>query len=61
MVAGGWRHAWTYMFVWTVMLYLYTPIAVTVIFSFANSPRLSLPIEGLTLHAAKLLWLQFAH
>lgn len=32
-----------------VVFYLYTPIVVTVLFSFANSPRLSLPIEGLTL------------
>lgn len=32
-----------------VLLYLYTPVAVTVIFSFSNSARLSMPIEGLTL------------
>jgi len=49
MVAGSWRYVWAYVFVCAVMLYLYVPIAVTVLFSFANSPRLSLPIEGLTL------------
>jgi spermidine/putrescine transport system permease protein len=36
-------------FVCCVVLYLYAPVVVTVLFSFANSPRLSLPIEGLTL------------
>lgn len=37
------------LFVAAVLLYLYLPIAVTVLFSFSTSPRLSLPIEGLTL------------
>ncbi|MBX6322331.1 MAG: ABC transporter permease [Rhodospirillaceae bacterium] len=32
-----------------VLLYLYAPVIVTVLFSFASSPRLSMPIEGLTL------------
>ncbi|MBN8997376.1 MAG: ABC transporter permease subunit [Rhizobiales bacterium] len=32
-----------------VLLFLYLPVAVTVMFSFADSPRLSMPIEGLTL------------
>lgn len=32
-----------------VLLYLYAPIVVIVLFSFADSPRLSMPIEGLTL------------
>jgi spermidine/putrescine transport system permease protein len=32
-----------------VLLYLYAPIAVILIFSFATSPRLSLPVEGFTL------------
>jgi ABC-type spermidine/putrescine transport system permease subunit II len=32
-----------------VLLYLYVPIVVIVLFSFADSPRLSMPIEGLTL------------
>ncbi len=32
-----------------VLLYLYAPIAVIFIFSFATSPRLSLPVEGFTL------------
>lgn len=36
-------------FVALVLLYLYAPVAVIVIFSFTTSPRLSMPIEGLTL------------
>jgi spermidine/putrescine transport system permease protein len=32
-----------------ILLFLYAPIAVIVLFSFADSPRLSLPIEHLTL------------
>jgi spermidine/putrescine transport system permease protein len=32
-----------------VLLYLFLPVAVTVLFSFTTSRRLSLPIEGLTL------------
>ncbi len=36
-------------FVSLVVAYLYAPIAVIVIFSFTTSPRLSMPIEGLTL------------
>ncbi len=36
-------------FICIVLLYLYAPVAVIVIFSFTTSPRLSLPIEGLTL------------
>ena len=36
-------------FVGLVIAYLYAPIAVIVIFSFTTSPRLSMPIEGLTL------------
>lgn len=35
-------------FVGLVAAYLYAPIAVIVIFSFTTSPRLSMPIEGLT-------------
>lgn len=31
-----------------VLLYLYAPIVVIVLFSFTTSPRLSMPIEGLT-------------
>jgi spermidine/putrescine transport system permease protein len=41
LLAGGYLAA--------VLLYLYAPIAVIVLFSFADSPRLSMPIEGLTL------------
>ena len=41
---------WAIFFVSVVALYLFAPVIVTVVFSFANSPRLSLPIEGLTLH-----------
>jgi spermidine/putrescine transport system permease protein len=48
-MVGSARPVWAYVFVSAVMLYLYLPVAVTVLFSFANSPRLSLPIEGLTL------------
>ncbi len=36
-------------YVTLVILYLFVPVVVTVLFSFADSPRLSLPIEGLTL------------
>lgn len=36
-------------FVVAVMTYLFAPVVVTVLFSFTTSPRLSLPIEGLTL------------
>lgn len=32
-----------------VLLYLFVPVAVTVLFSFTTSPRLSLPVTGLTL------------
>jgi spermidine/putrescine transport system permease protein len=37
------------LFVVVVLFYLFPPVAVTVLFSFTTSPRLSLPIEGLTL------------
>jgi spermidine/putrescine transport system permease protein len=36
-------------YVGLVVVYLFAPVVVTVLFSFADSPRLSLPIEGLTL------------
>lgn len=32
-----------------VLVYLFAPVAVTVLFSFADSPRLSLPVTGLTM------------
>jgi spermidine/putrescine transport system permease protein len=37
------------VFATLVMILLYAPVAVTVLFSFTTSPRLSLPIQGLTL------------
>lgn len=37
------------VFVAAVLVYLFAPVLVTVLFSFTTSPRLSLPIEGLTL------------
>ena len=37
------------LFLGTVLVYLFAPVMVTVLFSFTTSPRLSLPIEGLTL------------
>jgi spermidine/putrescine transport system permease protein len=43
------RHVLAKGFVAIVLLYLFLPVAITVLFSFATSPRLSLPIEGLTL------------
>lgn len=43
------RQAIPVVFVGLVIAYLYAPIAVIVIFSFTTSPRLSMPIEGLTL------------
>lgn len=36
-------------FIAAVLLYLFVPVAVTVLFSFTSSPRLSLPVTGLTL------------
>lgn len=42
------RHA-AGVFAVLVLLYLYAPIAVIVLFSFTSSPRLSIPIEGFTL------------
>ena len=36
-------------FLTLVLLYLYAPIVVIVLFSFTTSPRLAMPIEGLTL------------
>jgi spermidine/putrescine transport system permease protein len=44
------RHYAAAVFVLCVLLYLYAPVVVTVLFSFADSPRLSLPIQGLTLN-----------
>ena len=35
-------------FVAVILLYLYAPIAVIILFSFTTSPRLSMPIEGFT-------------
>jgi len=37
------------IFVAIVLVYLFAPVVVTVLFSFTTSPRLSLPIEGFTL------------
>lgn len=37
------------VFVTAVLVYLFAPVVVTVLFSLTTSPRLSLPIEGLTL------------
>jgi ABC-type spermidine/putrescine transport system permease subunit II len=37
------------VFVGAVLAYLYAPIAVIVVFSFTTSPRLAMPIEGVTL------------
>ena len=42
------RHFLAKGFVAIVLLYLYLPVVITVLFSFATSPRLSLPIKGLT-------------
>ena len=36
-------------FLGLILVYLFAPVVVTVLFSFTTSPRLSLPIEGLTL------------
>ena len=43
------RHLLAKGYLGIVLLYLYAPIAVIVLFSFADSPRLSMPIDGLTL------------
>lgn len=49
MVTRGGRKVLAIGYVIAVLLFLYVPVAVIVLFSFADSPRLSLPIEGLTL------------
>jgi spermidine/putrescine transport system permease protein len=49
VAASAPKHYAAAAFVACVLLYLYAPVVVTVLFSFADSPRLSLPIEGLTL------------
>lgn len=49
MVSGGARHGLATGYVAIVLVFLYVPVAVIVLFSFTNSPRLSLPVEGLTL------------
>jgi len=36
-------------FVGLILLYLYAPVAVIILFSFTTSPRLTIPIEGFTL------------
>lgn len=38
-----------FLFLALVLVYLYAPVVVIVLFSFTTSPRLSMPIEGLTL------------
>jgi spermidine/putrescine transport system permease protein len=43
------RHLLAGAFVIAIVVYLFAPVAVTVLFSFTTSPRLSLPIEGLTI------------
>ena len=37
------------VFIGVVLVYLFAPVGVTVLFSFTQSPRLSLPIQGFTL------------
>jgi ABC-type spermidine/putrescine transport system permease subunit II len=49
MVGARAGRFWAAAYVVAVLLFLYVPVAVIVLFSFADSPRLSLPIEGLTL------------
>lgn len=43
------RNSGSVIFLTIVLIYLFAPVLVTVLFSFATSPRLSLPITGLTL------------
>ncbi|MBF6604983.1 MAG: ABC transporter permease [Chloroflexi bacterium] len=43
-------HLLARLFLVVVLVYLFAPVAVTVLFSFTTSPRLSLPIEGFTLN-----------
>jgi len=47
MVRRG-QSLWAGAYVIAVLLFLYVPVVVIVLFSFADSPRLSLPIEGLS-------------
>lgn len=49
MVSGSARKGLAVGYVAAVLVFLYVPVAVIVLFSFTNSPRLSLPVEGLTL------------
>jgi spermidine/putrescine transport system permease protein len=48
MVRGGGRIL-ARAYVGAILAFLYLPVAVIVLFSFTNSPRLSLPVEGFTL------------
>lgn len=48
-MSGG-RNVLATVYLVAVLFYLYAPVAVIVLFSFADLPRLSMPIEGLTLH-----------
>jgi ABC-type spermidine/putrescine transport system permease subunit II len=49
MVSGGGRSVVARIYVAAVLLFLYVPVVVIVLFSFTSSPRLSMPIEGFTL------------
>ena len=49
MVNRGSRNILARVYLTVILLFLYLPIAVIVLFSFADSPRLSMPVDGLTL------------
>lgn len=49
MVGRGKWNVLATIYLTVIILFLYLPIAVIVLFSFADSPRLSMPIDGLTL------------
>lgn len=42
------RRLWAGAYVVALLVFLYAPVVVIVLFSFADSPRLALPIEGLS-------------
>jgi spermidine/putrescine transport system permease protein len=45
----SWKNVCPALFIAVVLIYLFVPVIVTVLFSFTQSPRLSLPIRGFTL------------
>ena len=49
MIGSGRRHWSAWLFVGAVLVFLFAPLAVVIVFSLNSIPRLSLPISGLSL------------